>query len=121
VRASGEAAGPLTLEPLFSEGEPPGTSPIGTLRARQRARVAGRIRSVRVQPGAGVSSLECTLADDSGQLVLVFQGRRLVPGIQPGAKLIAEGMVGERGRRLSMINPHYTILSTAADSGGGPG
>ena len=121
VRASGEAAGTLTLEPLFSEGEPPGTSPIGTLRARQRARVAGRIRSVRVQPGAGVSSLECTLADDSGQLVLVFQGRRLVPGIQPGAKLIAEGMVGERGRRLSMINPHYTILSTAADSGGGPG
>ncbi len=104
---------------LFPGGAPPGTTPMGALRARQRSRVAGRIRSVRVQPGAGVSSLECTLADDTGQIDLVFQGRRLVPGIQPGVKLLAEGMVGERGRRLTMINPHYTILAVP-EQGAGP-
>jgi amino acid transporter len=105
---------------IFPDGAPPGTVPIGELRYRQRARVAGRVRSVRVQPRAGVSSLECTLVDQSGQLVLVFQGRRLVPGIEPGARLIAEGMVGERARRPAMINPAYTIISRGARGASDP-
>ncbi len=96
---------------------PPGTTPIAALRPRQRARVAGRVRSVRVQPRAGISSLECTLVDDTGQLLLVFQGRRLVPGIEPGARLLAEGMVGERARRPAMINPSYTILASPEQDG----
>jgi len=97
---------------------PPGTVPIGSLRWRQRAQVAGRVRSVRVQPRAGVPSLECVLADATGQLLLVFQGRRRVPGIEPGARLLVEGMVGERGRRTAMINPLYRILSGAPTSPG---
>jgi RecG-like helicase len=87
-----------------------GTTPIHELRPRQRARVSGRIRAVRVQAGAGVPSVECTMADDTGQLMLVFQGRRRVPGIEPGARLVVEGMVGERGRRVAMVNPLFTIL-----------
>jgi len=89
-----------------------GTVPIGSLRPRQRARVAGRVKSVRVQPGSGVSSLECTIADGTGQLMLVFQGRRRVPGIEPGARLVVEGMVGDRGRSSVMTNPLYWIVST---------
>ncbi len=100
-------------------GVPPGTVPIGGLRWRQRARVAGRVRSVTVQPRAGISSLECTIVDETGQLLLVFQGRRLVPGIEPGARLIAEGMVGERGKRTAMVNPIYTIIQGASGSDGG--
>jgi hypothetical protein len=48
--------------------------------------------------------------DPTGQIVLVFQGRRLVPGIEPGVRLVAEGTVGGKGRRLAMTNPAYTIL-----------
>ncbi|MHB1781199.1 MAG: amino acid permease [Acidimicrobiales bacterium] len=104
---------------VFPDGAPPGTARIGDLRWRQRARVAGRIRAVRVQPRAGISSLECTLADGTGQILLVFQGRRLVPGIEPGARLIAEGMVGERNKRTAMVNPSYTILSAASGESSG--
>ncbi|MDA8292543.1 MAG: amino acid permease [Actinomycetota bacterium] len=100
---------------VFPNGAPPGTVRIVDVRWRQRARVAGRIRSVRVQPRAGISSLEATLDDGSGQIVLVFQGRRLVPGIEPGARLVVEGMVGERGRRTAMINPAYTLLTGSAE------
>ncbi len=96
---------------VFPHGAPPGTSRIGDVRWRQRARVAGRVRYVRVQPRAGISSLEATLDDGTGQLVLVFQGRRLVPGIEPGARIVVEGMVGERSRRAAMINPAYTLLT----------
>jgi hypothetical protein len=66
-----------------------------------------------VQAGAGVPSVECTIADTTGQLMLVFQGRRRVPGVEPGARLVVEGMVGERGRRVAMINPLFTILRTS--------
>jgi len=93
--------------------EAPGTTPITALQPRQRARVTGRVRSVRVQAGAGVPSIECTIADSTGQLMLIFQGRRRVPGIEPGARITVEGMVGERGRRTVMINPLLTILRTA--------
>ena len=43
-----------------------------------------------------------------------------MPGIEPGARLLVEGMVGERGRRTAMINPSYTILASA-DGDEGPG
>jgi amino acid transporter len=94
----------------------PGSIAIAELRPRQRARVTGRVRSVRVQAGGGVPSIECTIADATGQLMLIFQGRRRVPGIEPGARLTAEGMVGEQRRRTAMINPLFTILRTSEGS-----
>ena len=88
-----------------------GTVPIGDVQWRQRVRVAGRVRSVRVQPRAGTSNLECLLADDSGLLLLVFQGRRRIPGIQPGARLVVEGMVGDWARRQAILNPDYELIA----------
>ncbi len=91
----------------------PGTQPIAQLRWRQRARVGGRVRLVRVQPRAGVPSVECTLTDGSGQLLIVFQGRRRYPGVEPGAIITAEGIVGEKAGRSAMINPVIEILRPA--------
>jgi amino acid transporter len=88
-----------------------GTIPIGDAQWRSRVRVAGRVRSVRVQPRAGTSNLECLLADDSGMLLLVFQGRRRIPGIQPGARLVVEGMVGDWARRQAILNPDYELIA----------
>ena len=69
-------------------------SPASNRRARSRWQ-ASAPASAPVSPGGsapsgsshepGVPSLECTLADSSAQLTLVFQGRRRVPGIEPGA------------------------------------
>ncbi|MGH9091854.1 MAG: OB-fold nucleic acid binding domain-containing protein, partial [Acidimicrobiales bacterium] len=87
-----------------------GTRPIGEVTWRQRVRVAGRVKSVRVQPRAGTSNLECVLADPSGAILLVFQGRPRIPGIEPGARLVAEGMVGAWGRRLAILNPDYELV-----------
>jgi amino acid transporter len=106
----------VSLAPIAGPG---GTTQIAAVRWRQRARVAGRVKSVRVQPGSSLTSLECTISDGTGQLVLVFQGRRRVPGIEPGARLLVEGMVGERGKRPAMINPVYQILA-GADPGSEP-
>ena len=88
-----------------------GTIPISEAEWRHRVRVAGRVKSVRVQPRAGTSNLECVLADETGRLLLVFQGRRRIPGIQPGARLVVEGMVGDWARRQAILNPDYELVA----------
>ena len=82
---------------------------------RQRAKVAGRIKSVRVQTGTAASNLECTLADESGTLLLVFQGRPHIPGIEPGARLVVEGMVGSWEHSMAMLNPDYELIAGVSD------
>ncbi len=85
--------------------------PIGEVQWRRRVRIAGRIRSVRVQPRAGTANLECVIADGTGQLLLVFQGRRKIPGIQPGARMLVEGMVGDWSHRQAILNPDYELVA----------
>src|SRR5579864_1997459 len=88
-----------------------GTIPISDVAWRTRVRVAGRIRSLRVQTAKGTANLECEITDDTGVLLLVFQGRPKIPGIEPGARLIVEGMVGSWSRRLAILNPDYELVS----------
>ena len=88
-----------------------GTTPIGEAQWRHRVRIAGRVKSVRTQPRAGTSNLECVLADDTGRILLVFQGRRQIPGIEPGARLVVEGIVGDWARRQAILNPDYELLA----------
>ncbi len=89
------------------------TTPIASVVPRQRVRVAGRVKSVRVQPRAGTSNLECVLSDGTGGLLLVFQGRPKIAGIEPGARLVAEGMVGTWGRRPALLNPSFELVQGA--------
>ena len=65
---------------------------------------------MRVQPHSGVGGLECTLIDDTGGIALVFLGRKRIPGMKVGARLIAEGTVGEEHGRLAILNPTYEFL-----------
>jgi hypothetical protein len=108
--AEREAARPAFDRAAFGE-RGRGTIPIGTAQWRTRVRVAGKIRSVRVQPRAGTANLECVLADDTGKLLLVFQGRRRIPGVQPGARLVVEGMVGDWGHHQAILNPDYELIA----------
>ena len=89
------------------------TTPIAAVVPRQRVRIAGRVKSVRVQPRAGTSNLECVLSDGTGGILLVFQGRPKIAGIDPGARLVAEGMVGTWSRRPAMLNPSFEVVQGA--------
>jgi amino acid transporter len=97
-----------------------GTTPIGQVQWRQRARVAGRVKSVSVQPSSVSPNLLCKLVDPTGGLTLVFPGRRKVAGIEPGARLVAEGTVGEQGGRLAIFSPDYELLAPGASEGSDP-
>jgi RecG-like helicase len=100
---------PATPDGEHAESDEP-IVPIGQVRWRDRAKVRGRVRSMRVQPWAGVATLECVIVDDTGGLVLVFLGRRQVAGIELGRHVIAWGMVGEHRGYLAMLNPEIEIV-----------
>jgi amino acid transporter len=85
--------------------------PIGGLKYREHVRVGGKVHALRVQPWAGVATLECTLKDHTGSIALVFLGRRRIAGLNAGTRLVAEGTVGEHAGQLAILNPDYEILS----------
>ena len=88
------------------------TVPIAEVRWRERARVAGRVRSLRVRPWGDAPTLECVLVDDTGGLVVVFLGRRKVAGIRPGTRLVVEGTVGSRDGHPAIVNPEYDFVGS---------
>jgi hypothetical protein len=90
---------------------PSDTVAIRDLNHRDRVTVAGRVRQVRVQPRNGVATVEVTLSDGTGDLRVVFLGRRHIPGIVPGTYLSAHAVVGQRSGHLEMMNPEYTLLA----------
>ena len=90
---------------------PADTVPIAGVAHRDRVTVAGRVRQVRVQPRHGVATVEVTLSDGTGDMRVVFLGRRHIPGIVPGTYLSAHAVVGERSGHLEMMNPEYTLLA----------
>ena len=93
---------------------PDGRTPIRNLTGRERATVAGRVRSVRVQPWSGTPSLECTLADETGSITVVFFGRRTMGGVRTGTVMSVTGVAGRHHGLTAILNPEYTIISSPA-------
>jgi amino acid transporter len=103
----------VELEPPGGEPEempPSDVTPIAELQSQRRARIEGRVHSVQIAPRSGVPTLECVVFDGTGGLSVLFFGRRQVPGIEPGAQLRLEGVVGEVDGHLAMANPAYELL-----------
>ena len=84
---------------------------IGGLHHRDRATLAGRVRQVRVQPRACVATLQVILTDGTGDLQVVFLGRRQIVGIEPGTFMSVSGVVGQHGGLREMLNPAYQLLA----------
>ena len=85
---------------------------IANLDSRQRSTVAGRVRAIRVQPWGGNPALECSLADETGSITVVFFGRREIGGVRLGTIMSVTGVAGEHHGMRAILNPEYTIIST---------
>jgi hypothetical protein len=78
--------------------------------ARTPTRVAGEIRAVRIVPRAGAPAVEVTVSDGRGSVVGVFLGRRKIPGMSPGHRVLFSGVAGQDGKRYLVYNPEYELL-----------
>ena len=102
--------------PTTGEAEPngagavPGATPIAEARWRDRVRVAGRVRSVRVAPLHDAPTVELVLVDGTASISVLVLGRRSIAGVGVGTKMAVEGTVGIHKTRLAILNPSYQLL-----------
>jgi amino acid transporter len=90
------------------------SAPIAGLKERQYAEIAGRVRSMAINHEGGGHELRCVIADPSGSVTLVFQGRSNIPGIERGTRLLVRGTVTSLRREAVILNPQYEIVAAPA-------
>ena len=88
----------------------PGVTPIGDLVERRRFKVAGVIQNIRIDPREGSGSIEATISDGTGEMVVKWLGRQAMSGIRLGTGLVVEGTVGQGdGECPRVLNPEYQL------------
>jgi hypothetical protein len=85
----------------------PGTVRIRDVDPRSRAKLAGVVRRITVRPLEGHESLEAVLYDGTGDVTVVWMGRRSIPGLNLGTRIVVEGIVAQQRARLRMVNPSF--------------
>jgi hypothetical protein len=87
-----------------------GAVPLDAVMLRTPQRLAGEIESIRVVPRAGADAIEATMTDGRGRVTAVFLGRRRIPGITPGRRMVISGVPTRSGSQVLIFNPAYTLL-----------
>jgi len=103
------AASVSTLAPAVA-GDHEHRDGIAAAKWRERVSVTGTVHSVRHRSLSSGMALAVELWDDTGGLLLLFYGRDSLPGIRPGARMRASGMVGSFDDTLAIANPMYELL-----------
>ena len=88
-----------------------GATPIAELKPRERARSAGVVQNIRIDPRTGSGSIEATIIDGTGRMVAKWLGRSSLSGITLGMGLIVEGIIGvANDGEFSVLNPEYRLV-----------
>jgi RecG-like helicase len=88
-----------------------GTVRIAEAVPRQRVKVAGMVRRITVRPVEGFEALEVVLTDGTGMMSARWLGRRGIPGLSLGSRLVVEGVLGEEGGVKKIVNPTFEFAS----------
>jgi amino acid transporter len=99
---------PLNIEPVSHHTK--NVTLISEIQWRKRAKVQGRVTSIKSAPRGAAPTLQVEIWDETGGVSLHFLGRRDIAGLEVGSQLRAEGMVGEEEGSMVILNPSYELL-----------
>lgn len=104
--------GAVEAEEVAAECSREGCVRIESLNRRDKARITGTVHSVAIPPKSHRPEVRVELYDGTGILELIWLGRRVITGIDPGAYLTVNGRVACDGgnERFVMYNPSYDLL-----------
>lgn len=85
---------------------------IGSAAPRKRLIATGTILATESIDMGSSWCFRCRLADQTGELDLLFMGRRVVAGLRQGTICTVEGIVGKDGKTLTLWNPLYRVEAT---------
>jgi amino acid transporter len=92
--------------------------PIAESADREVVDVAGMLRTVTLRPHGTSLTMEADLWDGTGNVTLIWLGRREIPGIEPGRRIVVHGrLTSVRGER-AIYNPSYELRPSAGDRPG---
>jgi amino acid transporter len=116
----------LHAEELQAEIEQTSAQPISDCADREVADVTGILRSVTLRPRGPSLTMEADLWDGTGNVTLVWLGRRNIPGVEPGRHIVVRGRVAQIKGERTIYNPIYELqpmvtepASTESPSGDG--
>jgi RecG-like helicase len=89
----------------------PGAVRIRDAPIRSRVKLAGVVRRITVRPLEGNESLEAILYDGTGEVTLVWMGRRTIRGLTLGTRLIVEGLLAEQRGERRAVNPTFEFAA----------
>jgi cytochrome c-type biogenesis protein CcmE len=97
----------LREEILAWASEVPGAIRIADAPIRTRVRLAGVVKRITVHPEHGLEALEAVITDGSGEISVLWMGRRTMPGLTLGSRIVVEGVIGEHRHGRRMVNPSF--------------
>jgi RecG-like helicase len=85
----------------------PGTVRIADAPSREPVRLSVSVRRISLVPGESSDSLEALLTDGTGEVTGVWTGRRSIPGMQLGTRMIVTGVLTKSPNPRRMVNPAF--------------
>src|SRR5215472_1054242 len=109
--ASREALHAAEVRQQVSELSVPGGLPVPIAETlhREIVDVAGTLRTVTLRPRGSTLTMEAELWDGNGRVLLVWLGRRDIPGVQPGRKIVVHGRLTSLKGERAIYNPAYEL------------
>jgi amino acid transporter len=90
-------------------------TPIADSQNGEMVDVAGTLRAVTLRPQGNSLTMEADLWDGTGSINLVWLGRRNIPGIQPGRRILVHGRLASIKGEPTIFNPSYELRPTGGE------
>ena len=104
----------LAAYELSEQAEIRGSTLIEELDRGETIQVTGVVKSATVRPNTQVPTYVVEVSDGSGTLIVIWQGRKHVTGVEPGTRIEVEGRITFLSGKPCLHNPVYKILSKEA-------
>lgn len=101
----------LVSEQLAHDAESAGCQQIQRARIRERVHLRGTIQAITLSPEEEHRRLDVELDDGTGNITLVWMGRRLIPGIDVGRTIDVWGTLTISDGRRVIFNPSYELAA----------
>lgn len=94
---------------LIADSREAGATPVAECCTGERVDVHGTVRSVIIRPRGRVPAFEAEVYDGTGRLRVIWLGRRLIQGLEPGRMLTLTGRITDVGGQRTIFNPRYEL------------
>jgi amino acid transporter len=99
----------LHAEELQTDIAEVSATPIGDCLDHEFVDVSGTLRTVTLRPRGTSLTMEADLWDGTGNITLIWLGRRDIPGIRPGRRVTVHGRIARIKDERTIYNPSYQL------------